>query len=138
MPARVGQRLVARLIDVAIEEEAGERKTGVEILGRRLRARRRAEKRRQREQPLAPRLARDARHRAARLRRHVDEVGRRAGRRAGSRAGARRERADHRGRSDDGARPRTAAADVEHAAVADAALSGWKRISDGPTAVAAA
>ncbi len=87
-----------------------------EVLRRRLGRRLAVEKRRQPQQPVLPRLARQARHRAARFRRHVDEVlaRRRSPRRLRGRARSRARsaaaaRTHHRGRGE----PRIGEA-VEH------------------------
>src|SRR5262249_6952462 len=65
--ARIGQRGAVRRVEVALEEEAGEREAGGEILGRRRRGLLLlTQEGGQRQQAVAPRRAGAARHRATR------------------------------------------------------------------------
>src|SRR5262245_674828 len=72
MRARIGKAEAARLERVTQQEESGQRETVGDILPRRIA--RLAEKGRQRQQLVLPRLALPPRHGTSRFRRHIDEI----------------------------------------------------------------
>src|SRR5262245_56589381 len=70
--ARIGKAEAARLERMTQQEESGQRETVGDVLRRRIA--RLAEKGRQRQQLVLPRLALPPRHGAPRFRRHIDEI----------------------------------------------------------------
>src|SRR5262249_24761489 len=88
--ACVGKAEPARLEHVTRQEEAGQHEAIRDVLRRRIAGVRRAQKRRQQQQPGLPWLARLSRHGAARFRRHIDQIvlypARRAGRKIETKA----------------------------------------------------
>src|SRR5262245_34095800 len=70
--ARIGEAETARLERMTQQKESGQRETIGDVLRRRIA--RLAEKGRQRQQLVLPRLALPPRHGASRFRRHIDEI----------------------------------------------------------------